>query len=88
MCHGTKLYRAATVPSLIEVAARLRLVVWLAYYSPPALVASKTGGSRRRQRAAVPVGTKKMVSLHGPDMALDKYFAHPIIYTSNTLHIK
>ena len=48
--HGAKLYRAATEPSLTEVAARLRLVVWLAYYSPPALAASKTVGLRRRLR--------------------------------------
>ena len=45
---------AATGQSLLEVAARLSLVVWEAYYSPPALVAKKAVGSRRRQRAAVP----------------------------------
>ena len=41
------------------VAARWCLVVWSAHYSPPALVASKTGGSRRRHGAAVPSGLRK-----------------------------
>ena len=57
----TELYRAATGPSFVEVAARLSLVVWRAYCSPPAPGASITVGSRRRQGAAVPIGTKKIV---------------------------
>ena len=54
---------AATGPSFVEVAARFSLVVWLAKCSPPALAAQETVGSRRPQGAAVPIGTKKMVSL-------------------------
>ena len=37
VCHCTKHHRAATGQSLMEVAARLNLVVRGAFYSPPAL---------------------------------------------------
>ena len=54
---------AATGQNLLEVAARLCLVVWEAFSSPPALSPMRTVGSRRRHGAAVPVGTKKMFEL-------------------------
>ena len=43
VCHCTKFYRAATEQGFVEVAARLSLVVWGAYYSPLALEAIVTG---------------------------------------------
>ena len=52
--------------------------MWSAYYSPRALAAEETVGSRRRQGAAVPIGTKKMVDVIGSGMCRRE----------NTLHIK
>ena len=40
----------------------------------------RTGGLRRRQGAAVPIGTKKMFGLIGQGMgALSKYFTYQVI---------
>ena len=43
VCHCTKFDRAATEQGFVVVAARLSLVMWGAYYSPPALEAIVTG---------------------------------------------
>ena len=51
---------ATTGQSLLEVAARLSLVVWEAYYSPPALSLKEPAAFAAGRGCAVPVGTKKM----------------------------